>query len=61
MLDDGEERDRRIDDAVDWLKATPRSSRPGAAIPQLRHRFKLTAAEACVALRNFHFDQRGVS
>ena len=45
-----------LDAAVCWLKETPREARPGAAIPQLRARFGLSAAEACRALAEHHLN-----
>lgn len=45
--------------AVQWLRNTPREARPGAAIPQLRARFGLTAAEACRALAEHHLGIEG--
>ena len=40
----------RIAEAAAWLAVTPRRQR-GPAIPELRHRYGLTAAEAVVAVR----------
>ncbi|TIQ05719.1 MAG: hypothetical protein E5X50_19705 [Mesorhizobium sp.] len=43
-----------LDAAVAWLRETPKSQRPGPAIPELRRRFGLSPAEACRALAEHH-------
>ncbi|WP_137113645.1 hypothetical protein [Mesorhizobium sp. GR13] len=42
-----------IDEAVLWLRNTPRHMREAPVVRQLRERFGLTPVEACVALREF--------
>lgn len=39
-----------IDQAAEWLLATPDPDRPRSLVPALRERFGLTAVEACQAI-----------
>ncbi|WP_409371664.1 hypothetical protein [Mesorhizobium huakuii] len=39
-----------IDEAARWLAITPKRQRDKPAVPLLRERFGLTAAEACQAI-----------
>lgn len=43
-----------IDEAVAWLRATPRHMRQPPVVKQLRERFGLTATEACTALHEYN-------
>lgn len=42
-----------IDQAVAWLRETPRHMRQAPVVKELRERFGLTPVEACAALREF--------
>ncbi|CAN7732501.1 hypothetical protein [Mesorhizobium sp. LjNodule214] len=43
-----------IDQAAEWLAATPPRQRPAPLVPALREMFGLSALETCQAIRQSH-------